>query len=76
MSIGTGARWGTVYDYLEPYGLAAAGAREGHVGVGGFLLGGGMSWFTARVGFSVDNIIAYEVRRFSHQSLALSLTML
>jgi FAD/FMN-containing dehydrogenase len=62
VTLGSGNRWGHVYEVLEQYGMAVAGAREAHVGVGGFLLGGGMSWFTARVGFAVDNIVGYEVR--------------
>jgi hypothetical protein len=38
--VGTGNRWGTVYDYLDPWNLTAVGGRDAHVGVGGFLLGG------------------------------------
>ncbi|KAJ0336656.1 hypothetical protein COL154_013472 [Colletotrichum chrysophilum] len=40
-SIGSGARWGDVYTELEKEGVMVTGGREGHVGVGGFLLGGG-----------------------------------
>ena len=43
VSIGSGSRWGEVYAALEPKGVMVAGGREGHVGVGGFLLGGGTS---------------------------------
>jgi FAD/FMN-containing dehydrogenase len=38
--IGPGNRWGAVYEVLEPLGLTVVGGRVGHVGVGGFMLGG------------------------------------
>lgn len=38
-----------------------AGGREGNVGVGGLLLGGGNTFFTARKGFACDNVVGYEV---------------
>lgn len=40
VSIGPGARWQSVYNYLDPYGLSVQGGRNGDVGVGGFLIGG------------------------------------
>lgn len=39
--VGSGARWNEVCSVLEPKGIMVGGGREGHVGVGGFLLGGG-----------------------------------
>jgi FAD/FMN-containing dehydrogenase len=38
--IGTGNRWGRVYEVLEPMGLTVLGGRVSIVGVGGYLLGG------------------------------------
>jgi len=38
--ITTANRWGDVYGVLEPLGLVVVGGRVGHVGVGGFTLGG------------------------------------
>jgi FAD/FMN-containing dehydrogenase len=38
--VGTGLRWGEVYEALEPQGLTVVGGRDSGVGVGGFLLGG------------------------------------
>ncbi|KAL0931572.1 FAD binding domain-containing protein [Colletotrichum truncatum] len=61
VSIGSGNRWGKVYQYLEPRGLMVAGGREGTVGVAGLLLGGGFSWYSGNVGFAADNVIEYEV---------------
>lgn len=40
IDIGTGARWMSVYAYLDAHGLAVAGGRASAVGVGGFMLGG------------------------------------
>ncbi|KAF6822648.1 FAD binding domain-containing protein [Colletotrichum plurivorum] len=60
-SIGSGARWGDVYTELEKDGVMVTGAREDHVGVGGFLLGGGFSWQSGRHGMACDNVVGYEV---------------
>ncbi|KAK7985697.1 hypothetical protein PG988_003319 [Apiospora saccharicola] len=60
-SIGPGARWGEVYASLEEHGVLVTGGREGVVGVGGLLLGGGVSWHTSRTGFACDSIVNYEV---------------
>ena len=38
--LGTGARWGEVYEQLEKEGVAVAGGRAADVGVGGLTLGG------------------------------------
>jgi FAD/FMN-containing dehydrogenase len=40
ISVGAGARWQSVYNALDPYGLSVQGGRTGSVGVGGFLTGG------------------------------------
>ena len=40
MTIGTGNRWGAVYEYAAQNGVNVVGGREPMVGVGGFLLGG------------------------------------
>lgn len=59
--IGPGARWGDVYRSLEPEKLTVAGARISDVGVGGFVLGGGLSWYANQVGWSCDSVLAFEV---------------
>ncbi|PLB40384.1 FAD-binding oxidoreductase [Aspergillus candidus] len=60
-SIHPGARWGDVYKALEPFGVTVPGGRTAPVGVGGFLLGGGNTFHTARVGFATDNVENFEV---------------
>lgn len=59
--VGPGAKWKDVYAELDNHGRVVVGAREAEVGVGGFLLGGGNTYYTPRYGFACDNIDAYEV---------------
>lgn len=61
VDIGPGGRWGQVYAELQKHRRIVAGGREGNVGVGGLLLGGGYTFITARWGFACDNVVAYEV---------------
>jgi len=60
-SIGVGNRWGTVYEQLRPYDLAAVGGRVPPVGVGGLTLGGGLSYFSGVHGLACDNVKNYQV---------------
>lgn len=41
-TVGPGARWGQVYEYLDAYDVTVVGGRIPHVGVGGLLLGGSL----------------------------------
>lgn len=65
-SVGAGASW-LVYTFLDPFRLEVAGGRNGAVGVGGLLLGGGISHFTARVGWACDNVVNFQVRSLPKQ---------
>lgn len=38
-SVGTGRKWGDVYQELEPLNLTVVGGRDTQIGVGGFILG-------------------------------------
>ncbi|KAJ5458311.1 FAD-bindingtype 2 [Penicillium sp. IBT 31633x] len=60
-SILPGARWGSVYKTLAEYNITVPGGRSGVVGIAGFLLGGGNTFHTARVGYACDNVQNYEV---------------
>ncbi|KAK7902603.1 hypothetical protein LTR67_002249 [Exophiala xenobiotica] len=62
IEVGTGARWLDVYQYLEPRGVMVSGARVASVGVGGYLLGGGISIFASQHGWSGDVVEAIEAR--------------
>lgn len=59
--IEAGSRWLDVYTALEKEGVSVTGGREGIVGVGGFILGGGNSFYTARTGFSCDSVVNFEI---------------
>ncbi|KAK7952864.1 hypothetical protein PG988_013558 [Apiospora saccharicola] len=61
VSIEPGNRWYDVYKALEPMSLNVIGGRVAHVGTAGLLLGGGISYFSNRYGWAMDNIINYEV---------------
>lgn len=62
VSVGPGNRWVDVYMKLEPLGLGVSGGRDGSVGVGGLITGGGMSFFAPRYGFVCDTVTEFEVR--------------
>nr|QCC62995.1 FAD-binding domain-containing protein [Phoma sp.] len=55
-----GGEWNDVIGELEKSGVAIAGGRLGLVGVGGLLLGGGLSFLNAQEGLAADNIIGWE----------------
>lgn len=59
--MGPGSTWSDVYRALEPERVTVAGARVSHVGAGGFVLGGGISWYANQEGFSCDSVLAFEV---------------
>lgn len=60
-SVGPGARWGDVYRTLVADGLIVAGGRVGTVGVGGLTLGGGISSFGPRFGWTCDSVANVEI---------------
>ncbi|KAH7117579.1 putative 6-hydroxy-D-nicotine oxidase [Dendryphion nanum] len=61
VSVGPGATWGDVYQYLDPYDVTAIGGRVPQVGVGGLMLGGGISFFTGEYGLAADNVEDIEI---------------
>lgn len=57
-----GAAWKDVYhDLLHSANVTTTGGRDGDVGVGGYLLGGGMSYYTGNNGFGCDEVVNFEV---------------
>ena len=70
VAIGAGNRWRDVYSYLAPSGLAAVGGRVGGVGVSGYLLGGGISFYSNQYGFGADNVVKYEVKLFQNSGVS------
>lgn len=59
--IGPGNRWQDIYLKLDALGLAVPGGRVATVGVGGLILGGGISFFSPRSGFVCDSVLNFDV---------------
>lgn len=59
--IGTGLRWLDVYAELEKHHMTVTGGRVPSVGVGGLLLGGGLSFQNSEHGLSCIGVEEYEV---------------
>ncbi|KAJ6189021.1 hypothetical protein N7519_003929 [Penicillium mononematosum] len=59
--VGPGNTWANVYGTLNPQGLTVIGGRASTVGVGGFCVSGGISFFSNRHGWALDNIHSFEV---------------
>ncbi|MGD7732054.1 FAD-binding oxidoreductase [Propionibacteriaceae bacterium G57] len=57
----SGAIWQDVVDAAAPHGLAAMHGSAHDVGVAGYVLGGGMSWYARQHGFACNNIVAIEL---------------
>ena len=59
--IKAGARWDDVVEAVTPYGLAVMHGSSPSVGVIGYLLGGGLSFYGRRHGLAVNHVRAFEV---------------
>ncbi|KAK8131757.1 FAD-binding oxidoreductase [Apiospora sp. TS-2023a] len=59
--IGTGLRWQNVHDYLDQYGVTVVGGRVLDVGVGGLILGCGLSYLSESYGLACDNVVNFGV---------------
>ncbi|KAG6008148.1 hypothetical protein E4U21_004905 [Claviceps maximensis] len=59
--VGAGATWGLVYRELDRINRTVVGGRLTDVGVGGLLLGGGLSHLSGLHGWACDNVSGYEV---------------
>jgi len=56
-----GAVWEDVIDAVAPHGLTAAHGSSPDVGVVGYLLGGGLSFYARRHGLAANHVVAFEV---------------
>ncbi|KAI1120718.1 hypothetical protein F5Y10DRAFT_289356 [Nemania abortiva] len=61
VSVGAGAAWDDVYVKLDPIGLSVNGGRAAEVGVGGLTLGGGISYFSPRYGWTCDTVTCFQI---------------
>jgi FAD/FMN-containing dehydrogenase len=60
-SLQPGSRWGGVYEKLQNHSVCVTGGRDGNVGIGGFLTGGGNSYYAGLHGLACDTIANFEV---------------
>jgi hypothetical protein len=56
-----GGEWNDVSGPLDEQGVAIVGGRLGLVGVGGYLLQGGISFLSAQYGLAADSIVGWEI---------------
>jgi FAD/FMN-containing dehydrogenase len=56
-----GVQWGEFDRETQVFGLATPGGRVTTTGVGGFTLGGGYGWFSAKFGLTCDNLLSADV---------------
>ncbi|MFJ3906174.1 FAD-dependent oxidoreductase [Streptomyces sp. NPDC090025] len=59
--IPAGTTWGEVVAAAAPYGLTAPHGSAGHVGVVGYLLGGGVSFYGRHTGLAANSVRAVEL---------------
>jgi hypothetical protein len=59
--IPAGALWEDVVDAVAPHGLAVAHGSSPDVGVVGYVLGGGLSFYARRHGLAANHVVALEV---------------
>ncbi|KAF2014438.1 putative FAD-binding oxidoreductase [Aaosphaeria arxii CBS 175.79] len=59
--IGAGLKWGEVYAELERSKVTVVGGRVLDVGVGGLILGSGLSYLSDLYGLACDNVVNFEV---------------
>jgi FAD/FMN-containing dehydrogenase len=59
--VGPGNDWEDVHKALEGTNVTVVGGRIGEVGVGGYMLGGGLSFLSTQYGWAANNIASFEV---------------
>lgn len=59
--VGPGNDWEDVHEALQDAGVTVVGGRIGDVGVGGYVLGGGLSFLSTQYGWAANNIVEFEV---------------
>ncbi|WP_378733847.1 FAD-binding oxidoreductase [Nocardia brasiliensis] len=59
--VGAGANWGQVQAAAAAHGLTGLAGSNPVVGVTGYTLGGGLSWFSRKYGWASDAVRAFEI---------------
>ncbi|MFC4376045.1 FAD-binding oxidoreductase [Nocardia halotolerans] len=59
--VGAGVNWGQLQMAAGAHGLTGVAGSSPAVGVTGYTLGGGLSWFARQFGWACDNVIAFDI---------------
>jgi FAD/FMN-containing dehydrogenase len=59
--VGAGVKWGELMARLDGTGLVALCGSNPDPSVVGLTLGGGVSWFTRKYGFTANSVVGFEV---------------
>ncbi|KKA30937.1 hypothetical protein TD95_004330 [Thielaviopsis punctulata] len=59
--VGAGQKWGNVMDKLDGTNFTVVGGRLSDVGVGGYILGGGLSFLSTQYGWAANNVLEFEM---------------
>lgn len=59
--VGAGVLWEQVVEAARPYGLTALHGSSPDVGVVGYLLGGGLSWYARKHGLAANHVRSIDV---------------
>ncbi|KAL8776379.1 MAG: hypothetical protein Q9213_008295 [Squamulea squamosa] len=60
-TVGAGGRWLGVYNELDRHNVTVVGGRVVDVGVGGLILGCGLSYLSDLYGLTCDNVVNFEI---------------
>ena len=58
---GPGLRWDDLAKSLDGSGWSVVGGRIGNVGVGGYMLGGGLSFMSQQYGWAANSVLEFEL---------------
>jgi hypothetical protein len=61
VTVGAGVKWGALMAELDDTGLVALCGSNADVSVVGLALGGGVSWFTRKHGFTANTVVSLDV---------------
>ncbi|WP_280443163.1 FAD-binding oxidoreductase [Nocardia brasiliensis] len=59
--VGAGVSWGQVQEIASSHGLTGVAGSAPGVGITGYTLGGGLSWFARKFGWAADSVTAFEI---------------
>ncbi|KAI1816278.1 FAD binding domain-containing protein [Poronia punctata] len=59
--VGPGNRWDELSAALDGTGFTAVGGRIGNVGVGGYMLGNGLSFMSTEYGWAANSVLEFEL---------------